>query len=118
MPKQKKERRPSPIDSPNFEIPTLANDPNFPGEEIVVDTTQQVEIGRGAIFAPPPKKEFYRGAALVPQPPKEVTRPQVVTRDEEDDELNLDLTPETAMNAFVLTEILSKPKALRRRAAT
>ena len=33
--------------SPDFEIPTLANDPNFPGEEnsiLIQDTTQSAEV--------------------------------------------------------------------------
>lgn len=101
--KRKKRRLPPPQnqnDAPDFDIPTLANDPNLPGEEvpIFIERPQQVEV-RPKDFTPPRPKKFS-------EPPRKVQEP---------DEFDLTLTPSTVANAFVLAEILDKPKALRRR---
>ena len=95
--KRKKRRLPPPQD--NFEIPTLPNDPNFPGEEfpIFVENPRQAEIR--------------------PKISSAQVKPQKISRQElreEEDELNLNLTPSVVMNAFILNEILNRPKALRR----
>ena len=95
--KRKKRRLPPPQD--NFEIPTLPNDPNFPGEEV-------------PIFV-----ENSRQAEVRPKISSAQVKPQKISRQElreEEDELNLNLTPSVVMNAFILNEILNKPKALRR----
>ena len=98
MSKRKKRRLPSPEHQPDFEIPTLANDPNFPGEEpIFVEVPQSAEV-RPKDFPPRPKK--------ISAPAREV---------EPSTKSPLDLTPTTVLDAFVLTELLDKPKALRRR---
>lgn len=99
MSKRKKRRLPPPSDS-DFDIPTIAGDPNFPGEEvpIFIESPKQAEI-RPKSFEPPVKKFSA----------------QKVREVEEDKKLNLNLTPATVMEAFVLSEILGKPKALRRR---
>ena len=101
---RKKRRLPppeNPGNAPSIEIPTLANDPNFPGEEvpIVIENPRQAEI-RPREFTPP-------------TPPKKIAA-QEVREAAETNQLNLNLTPSTVMNAFVLSEIISKPKALRR----
>ena len=98
--KRKKRRVPPPESSPDFEIPTLANDPNFPGEEVpvVLDTPKQVEVRPKN---PPPR--LKRIAA------------QDVNETEKAPEIDLTLTQATLINAFVFKEILDKPKALRRR---
>lgn len=98
--KRKKRRLPPPQNnSPDFDIPTLSNDPNFPGEEvpIFVETPRPVEIRPQKVSRPRPQK---------------VSAQEV--RAEEPNQLDLNLTPSTVMNAFVLSEILGKPKALRR----
>lgn len=97
--KRKKKRiPPQQNDSPDFDIPTLSNDPNFPGEEIIlVDRPTQAEVR-----------------------PKDVTSPRQRTFNrqtknaESINELDLALTPSTVVNAFVIAELLDKPKALRR----
>ena len=98
--KRKKRRLPPPQQSPDFDIPTLPNDPNFPGEEI-------------PIFIESPRQAEVRQRTLPPRPKK--ISVQEVRAAEETHELDLDLTPSKVMNAFVLSEILDKPKALRRR---
>ena len=97
--KRKKRRLPPPENSPDFEIPTLANDPNLPGEEvpIFIESPNQAEV-RPKI-SPPRKKKVS---------------PQEIRETEETNGLDLNLTPSTVLNAFVLNEILEKPKALRR----
>ena len=98
--KRKKRRLPPPNGSPDFDIPTLPNDPNFPGEEI-------------PIFIENPRQAEVRQRTLPPHPKK--ISAQEVREAEETNELDLNLTPSTVLNAFVLNEILDKPKALRRR---
>ena len=102
MSKRKKRRLPPPQnDSPDFDIPTLGNDPNFPGEEvpIFIENPRQAEV-RPRDYTPPPR-------------PKKI--PAQVREENESAELNLNLTPSNVMNAFVMSELLDKPKALRRR---
>lgn len=97
--KRKKRRLPTPENSPDFDIPTPANDPNFPGEEvpIFIDSPRPAEVRRKN----PPKKKIAAQDVRESQPATE--------------EFDLNLTPSTVMNAFVLSEILGKPKALRKR---
>ena len=98
--KRKKRRLPPPSDSLDFDIPTLPNDPNFPGEEV-------------PIFIENPRQAEVRPKTLPPRSKK--ISVQEVRETEDTNELNLNLTPSNVMNAFVLSEILGKPKALRRR---
>ena len=98
--KRKKRRLPPPTNgSPDFDIPTLPNDPNFPGEEvpIFIESSRQAEVRQKN----PPR-------------PKKISA-QEVREVQETNELDLNLTPSTVLNAFVFNEILDKPKALRRR---
>lgn len=98
--KRKKRRLPPPENnSPDFDIPTLANDPNFPGEEV-------------PIFIEAPRQAELRPKSKPPAQIRQKVSVQEVR--EETEELDLNLTPSTVMNAFVLGEILGKPKALRR----
>lgn len=90
----------------NFDIPTLANDPNFPDEEThltIKDTVQTEEVREIDV------EQAYRQRKLAAQ--SEVkTLPKV-----EQKNFAIDLTPASAMNAIVLGEILGKPKSMRRR---
>ena len=98
MSKRKKRRLPPPQNqSPDFDIPTLGNDPNIPGEEV-------------PIFIESPRPAEVR--PLNPPRPKKI--PAQVREENEAAELNLSLTPSNVLNAFVMSEILDKPKALRR----
>lgn len=99
--KRKKRRLPpQKTDLPDFNIPTLPNDPNFPGEEIpiFIESPRQAEV-RQKNFSPPQKKVSVKE----------------IHEAEEKNKINLNLTPSNVMNAFVLSEILDKPKALRRK---
>lgn len=98
--KRKKSRIQQPSDSPNFDTPTIQGDPNFPSEEV-------------PIFIQSPQQAEVRPRNLTP--PKKKISAQEVQEAEETDELNLNLTPSNVLNAFVLSEVLDKPKALRRR---
>lgn len=97
---RKKRRLPPPENnSPEFDIPTLANDPNFPGEEV-------------KIYIESPRKAKLCSKSM---PPAQI-KPKISVQEvqEENKGLDLNLTPSTVMNAFILSEILGKPKALRR----
>lgn len=93
MAKRKKRRLPPPNGSPDFDIPTLPNDPNFPGEEvpIFIDSPQQAEVR-----------------------PKKIS-PREAQEAQENSELDLNLTPSKVLDTIILSELLDKPKALRRR---
>ena len=98
---KRKRRIPPQNQSPDFDIPTLSNDPNIPGEEIpiFIESPMQAEVRQKNFSSPPPKKISV----------------QEVHKAEETKELDLHLTPSNVMSAFILNEILDKPKALRRR---
>lgn len=96
----------------NFDIPTLANDPNFPGEDVTVyrDAERPAEV-REVNFT-----EMYRQRKAVAR--EKVSARQVEstvqTAVNEGKGLPLNLNAESAMNAIILSEIFGKPKALRR----
>ena len=99
--KRKKRRVPPPQNrdgQPNFDIPTLANDPNMPGEEIPL----VVEVPRPAEVRP----------LNPPRPSRAETQ---FIREEQSPELDMEFTPSAIVNGFILSELLDKPKALRRR---
>ena len=100
--KRKKRRLPPPESPPDFDIPTIQGDPNFPGEEV-------------PIFIESPRQAEVRPRNLTPPPRPKKISPQEVQRAQEANELDLTLTPANVMQAFVLSEVLDKPKALRRR---
>ena len=99
--KRKKRRLPPPENPPDFDIPTISGDPNFPGEEvpIFIESPRQAEVRQRNFEPPRPKKheQKFREA-------EEATA-----------DFDLNLTPSTVMNALIINEILDKPKALRRR---
>ena len=84
----------------NFDIPTLANDPNFPGEDMTIfqDEIKPAEVRK--FNQNVAEKNFERKV-------EEKKSPNVKSN------LPLNLTAESAMNAIILSEILGKPKALR-----
>ena len=92
-----RQRPPSSTPPPDFEIPTLANDPAQPAE---VHEINFAELYR------------QRKAAVKSEPKK--SQPDLKVEDDSKD-FGIDLTPASAMNAIILGEILNKPKALRRR---
>ena len=96
--KRKKRRVPPPTrdGQPNFDIPTLANDPNMPGEEIplVVELPRPAEIR--------PKVQPSRAEAQF-------------VREEKTPDIDVEFTPSAIVNGFILSELLDKPKALRKR---
>ena len=96
---KRKKRRLPPPQNDSFDIPTLANDPNFPGEEvpIFIENPRQAEIR--------PRQKV--SAQIQSQ---KISKQEVQAENEE-----LNLTPSTVMDAFILNEILGKPKALRKR---
>ena len=96
--KCKKRRLPQPENSPDFDIPTISN---APGEEIpiFIESPNQAEV-------------FTRDSK--PARPKKISTKEI-QQAEETNELDLNLTPSKVINAFVLSEILDKPKALQRK---
>ena len=97
--KRKKRWLPPPQNNPpDFDIPTLPGDPNLPGEE----TPILIESPRPAAVQP-----------ITPKPQQKKI-PAQIREVEETNELNLNLTPSNVLNAFIISEILDKPKALRR----
>ena len=86
----------------NFEIPTLPNDPNFPDEnfKIFQDEVKPAEF----------REKF-------PQQPKSDSTEKNFRRvisQETKSNLPINLTPDSAFNAIILSEIFSKPKSLRK----
>ena len=98
--KRKKRRLPpqNRDDQPNFDIPTLANDPNMPGEEIPLI----VEVPRPAEIRPL-------------NPPQRSRAETQFVREEQSADIDVDFTPSAIVNGFILSELLNKPKALRKR---
>ena len=82
---KKKSKKLPPPDSHDFEIPTLANDPNqIPSAEV-----RKINLA-----------ELYQ---------------QKKSDDVEQKKSPLEINPDSAMNAIIMSEILSKPKALRKK---
>lgn len=88
----------------SFDIPNLANDPNFPGEDITVFKDE---------FKPAEVRE-----KISPQTKTEIQSEKNFRREDNleiKSNLPLNLNAESAMKAIVLSEILGKPKALQRK---
>ena len=83
-------------DDINFEIPTLANDPNKPAE------VEEIDLA-----------EIYRQKKNLATADKKTETKIFV--EEETKNIEIDITPTAAMNAIILSEILDKPKSLRRK---
>ena len=113
-PKKKPSPKPLPINTTGkgeFEIPTLANDPNFPDESVTIfqDEDKPAEV-REVTFT-----ELYRQRkAEVKENSSARTDEIKLQTAEKKSSLPLNLTAESAINAVILSEILGKPKALRR----
>ena len=88
---KKKPKKLPPPDSHDFEIPTLANDPNqIPSAEV-----RKINL-----------------AELYQQKKSESVKK---SDDVEQKKSPLEINPDSAMNAIIMSEILSKPKALRKK---
>lgn len=96
------ERRSEEDEVSDFEIPTLANDPNVP-----IDLAQNKSVYE--IFKPAPTKQ------LQPQQTHHQVTKQSDNSIQEETKINISLTQSDAMNAMILSEIFNKPKSLRRR---
>lgn len=83
-------------DDINFEIPTLANDPNKAAE------VQEIDLA-----------EIYRQKKNIAAADKKPETKMLV--EEETKNIEVEISPATAMNAVILSEILDKPKSLRRK---
>ena len=92
----RKKAPPPPQIPPDFEIPTLANDPNKPAEIEEIDLEELYQQ----------RKESMKNSAA--------EKFQTEVTDEEKTS-EIDLTPNAIMNSIIMNEILDKPKALRRR---
>ena len=101
----------NPNEQPNFDIPTLANDPNLPGEEIpiLIETPRPAEVRPKEI---PPRS--VQQIFTQPQRSQKISA-QPVHETQEISGLDVEFTPSTIVNGFILSELLDKPKALRRR---
>lgn len=108
---KKKPKPPPPNNSqkfPDFEIPTLANDPNFPGEENQIlfpkqDSSAEVrEINL---------EDYYREKKSAVE--KNFHKENKIIDKVEEKKLPIELSPESAMQGIIWGEILGKPKALR-----
>ena len=84
---------------PSPQLPS--EDTNFSLDQNVIDIAQPVEIKQ---LNPKPNSQ-----------PKKVLTEQFKTNKPKDTNLNLEFTPADTMNAMILSEIFSKPKALRKR---
>ena len=96
-----------------FEIPTLANDPNLPNESVTIfqDEDKPAEV-REINFT-----ELYRQRKAEVHEKISVHTEEIKlqTADENKSSLPFNLTAESAMNAIILSEIFGKPKALQHR---
>ena len=112
--KRKRPRVPPPQnrdEQPSFDIPTLANDPNLPGEEIpiLIETPRPAEVRP---INPPPRS--VQQMFTQPQRSQKISA-QPVHETQEVSGLDVEFTPSTIVNGFIISELLDKPKALRRR---
>ena len=96
------ERRTEDEEASDFEIPTLANDPNVP-----IDLAQNKSVYE--VFKPSSMKQ------LQPQQTHHQVTKQPNNSMQEEPKINVNLTQSDAMNAMILSEIFNKPKSLRRR---
>ena len=114
-PKNKKPPQPLPTNTTGkgeFEIPTLANDPNFHDESVTIfkDEDKPAEV-REVNFT-----ELYRQRKTEVHEKVSARIDELKLQTEEKkSSLPFNLTAESAMNAIILSEILGKPKALQRR---
>ena len=96
--------------SPDFEIPTLANDPNFPNEDLQIllpDTTQPAEVQEIDL------EEFQRQKKILKQADEKISpelKIEPVEKIERPEKNSPALTSPEIVNAIILGEILNKPR--------
>ena len=113
IPKLPSEQTQQENEESTFKIPTLANDPNIqqlpvPSEEVI-----QIDSARSV------KDIFLQRQAMLQSNSSTNIAPQMHSIEQETQTsakpaINLNLTPTDTMNAMILSEIFSKPKALRK----
>ena len=94
----------------DFEIPTLANDPNFPGEEnqiLIEEKNPSAEVREINL------EELYSEKKSAAK--RNFHETEKISEEVEQKKLPLELNSETAMNAIILSEIFGKPKSLRKK---
>ena len=86
---------------------------NLPSEDINPPIEPDIDI----IDIAQPLKRFQSSPKTLPKPvPKIIDQPPIQSQPtQQTQELNLNFTPSDTMNAIILSEIFSKPKALRKR---
>ncbi len=110
---RKKNPQPPPVPPPNnstdsnFEIPTLANDPNQNSEIEEIDNFDEFDD----VEEKPAIEEIYQQRKMDIKNKSTTSETEAV----KEKNIELDLTPAAVLNAIVLNDILDKPKALRRR---
>ena len=90
----------------DFDIPTLANDPNLPEENVKSAEVREINFSE-TYHQNKSAREKISARALE-------NNLQTATN-EKNKNLPLNLNAESAMNAMILSEIFGKPKALRRK---
>ncbi|MBQ9486832.1 MAG: hypothetical protein IJU91_03385 [Selenomonadaceae bacterium] len=100
----------------NFDIPTLANDPNFPGEDVTVyrDAERPAEVREVNFTEMYRQRKSTAREKVSARTAESNVESNVQTTANESKSLPLNLNAESAMNAMILSEIFGKPKALRR----
>lgn len=107
-----RKKTPPPVPPPknstgaDFEIPTLANDPNQPAE---IDEFDDFETDEDFDT----EETYQQKKAAVKNISAEQIQPEIEPVEEKN--IEIDLTPAAMMNSIIMSEILDKPKSLRRR---
>ena len=101
--KKKKAPPPTPTES------TDGSNPSFPNEDVVIfqDEQKAAEVREVGFTEPYGRQKISS--------PKVESEVNANSTDKKNSNLPLNLTAESAMNAIILSEVLGKPKALRRR---
>lgn len=114
--RKKNPQPPPPVPPPNnstdsnFEIPTLANDPNQNSEIEEIDNFDEYDEFDD-VEEKPDIEEIYQQRKMDIKNKSATSETEAV----KEKNIELDLTPAAVLNAIVLNDILDKPKALRRR---
>lgn len=116
--KKKQTQSPPPSTGADLDIPTLANDPNIEVQQEVIVQPQEKIVPRGLTNS---VTENYRRRYerqkrdIKDEARKEEARKEEALRVERLQDSKAALSSDEALDAIVLSEILGKPKALRRR---
>ena len=95
-----------PADNADFDIPTLANDPNFPDENVKSAEVREINFS---------ETYHQNKSAREKISARNLENNLQTATNEKNKNLPLNLNAESAMNAMILSEIFGKPKALQRR---